>query len=284
MTTGGEVTVAGRGNLAPSVAIWPLALWGLLGPGSHGPCRADGPAAFEVRENFAGETFDRARWSVDRRSPPGVRVDLGGESLRIAVPGGPAGRPPAALRALFSIEGDFELRADYALEALPRPAQEWSNVEIFIDGPDGAAAVIRTNHATLGDGYTLWCEPAPGRGPGAWKHVPTGDRAGTLRLERVGHELRFWAAAPGHEPRQLGTAPFGDRPVRRIEFRAITPRLRVPLAFRLDDIIARADRLIEPPRPADLMYGRSPWVIAAFAAFLALVALATAGLRARRIV
>ncbi len=244
-------------------------LLNLIGLGTHTSCLAGGPASAEVRETFAGQTFDRARWSVDRRSPPGVQIDLDGEALHVVVPPGAAGRPPAALHAKFALEGNFDIRANYAIKALPRPSKEWSNVEIFINGPDGAAAVIRTNHASQGNGYNLWFEPAPGLGiGGAWKHVPTGDKAGTLRLERVGRELRFWAAASGGQWQQIGSVPFGDQPIRQVEVRAITPALASALDFRLDDVIIRADRLIEPPRPSDSMSAWRLWVFVGIAALV----------------
>jgi hypothetical protein len=239
-------------------------LLGLLAPGPHGLCRANGASPGEISETFAGDTFDRTRWWFDRRSPPGVRVELGGEILHVVVPPGAAGRPAASLRAQFAVEGDFDIRAEYEIKALPRPPKEWSNIEIFISGPDGAAAVIRTNHAVAGDGYSLWFEPSSGKGTGgAWKHMSTHDDAGTLRLERIGQELRFWAAARGGKMKMIGAVPLGDGPIRQVEVRGIAPATRSALDYRVDNISVRADRLIEPPKPADSLIGRGAWKIMA---------------------
>lgn len=231
-------------------------------------CRADSPGPVEVRESFAGRSLDRARWMVDGRGPQGVKVNLRGGALHFVVPAGPSGRPPVALRSLFGLEGDFDIRADYEARSFPRPRKDWASIEIFVTGLDGAAAVIRTNHASLGPGYSLWCELAPGRvARGAWKHVPTRDRAGTLRIERVGRELRYWTAEPGGGFRALGSTDFGDGPIRQVEFRATVPDSKEALDFSLDNVAVRAGRLtaragrsIEPPAPSVSIFGAGIWV------------------------
>jgi hypothetical protein len=210
-----------------------------------------------------GGSFDRWRWTLVPRSPPGVQLDLSGDSLHIVVPPGPSGRPPAVFRANFQIEGDFLLRMDYQIAALPKPKNEWVNVEIFLEGADGFASVARTNDAAHGHGYIMWFDPRDKqKAPGAWKHIPTSDQSGTLRLERVGNELVYSAASavPGTDNR-IGAAAFGSGPIHKIEFHVITRQeLDSAVDVTLDNMAVKAARIIESQRPATSTFGPRSWI------------------------
>jgi hypothetical protein len=219
------------------------------------------PKPVEFLEGFTGGSFDRRKWMLIPQSPPGVQFDLSGDSLHIIVPPGPSGRPAASFRANFQIEGDFELRMDYQIGSLPKPKNEWVNVEIFVDGTDGFAAVIRTNHAAQGHGYTMWFDPRDkAKAQGVWKHVPTSDQSGTLRLQRLGSEVHYWAAAPAKDLNRIGSVAFGSGPIHHIEFRVIAPKLESPVELTLDSIAVKADRLIERERPATSRFGPRSWI------------------------
>ena len=94
------------------------------------------------------------------------------------------------LDSRFGLEGDFDISVDYSIRSLPRPEKEWTNLSIFIIGPDGMAAMTRTNNSNSGEGYSMWFQPWEGsKAKGTARNVPTQDKAGTLRLARLGKEL-----------------------------------------------------------------------------------------------
>ncbi len=244
-------------TVAGSIArVVRLALVGLLAgisPPAFGDADSKASKKPRIEEDFEG-AYDTALWMVDWMEGS---VDPTGDQLRMLIPPGPEGRAPAALEAAFRVEGDFDIRCDYALIAFPSPAREWLNAEIFVEGPDGAAAVIRTDHSQEGSGYTMWFEPAPEReADGTWKQVATSDQLGKLRLERTGDQLDFQVAGPGEvDFRTLGTVPFGTGPITKLAFRVVAPELNAPVEVLFDNIQIKADRLIEPPRPNGSRWG-----------------------------
>lgn len=160
------------------------------------------------------------------------------------------------------IEGDFDIRMDYELVDFPRPKREWINAEIFIEGPDGKAAVIPVNHSEHGSGCSLWFEPAAGRSDsGKWHQVPSDDVRGTLRLERVGKTLRYHRCADGNELfEELGIVEFGADMVYNVEFRVLVPETKTAVRVQIDNVIVEADRLIGPPSPAQSIFGPASWI------------------------
>jgi hypothetical protein len=222
-----------------------------------------------IEEDFGDGTFDKVLWALER---VGARADPVNQRLRILVPPGPGGRSPVAMQAQFRIEGDFAIRADYAIASLRKPEKEWINIEIFIEGSDGRAAVIRSNHAKEGSGYSLWYEPASAqKADGAWKQVAAEDASGSLCLERTADRLRFQIAGPAdQELRELGSVAFGKEAITGLAFRVVVPETRFPVEVSFDSIRVEADRLVEPPRPSGSMFGRAAW-------FWAIVLLLIAG-------
>lgn len=250
--------------------------------GALGGCRPTGTGEGKpvIQEGFDGGSFERRLWSLDRRNPPGVSVSLDRGELRWQIPPGPLGRPAAVIQSRCTIGGDFDLRAQYRIETLPMPREGWSNVEIFISGGDGDAAVIRTNHATEGAGYSLWFEPSTGRDvEGSWKHVPTRDDSGLLRLRRVGQTLEFVAGDGEGQP--VGSVEYGGGPIDRVEFRIATAALRSPAVVAFDDLTIEGDRIVEPPPPADSNVGPRTWA-AIGAVFAVVLAIGGVILRRRR--
>lgn len=206
-----------------------------------------------IREDFDQNRLDPANWSVER---VGAQVDPGDGALRLVIPEGPQGRAPFGLQGLFRIEGDFGIQADYAIGTMPTPKNDWLNMEIFVEGAAGAAAVIRTNHAKEGSGYSLWYEAAGPKPAGAWKQVKTTDRSGTLRLERTGEELRFMVAGAGEKTfRELGRVGYGAGSITAVWFRVIVPETTLATDVAFDNIAIEADAIIGPPDPADSMFG-----------------------------
>jgi hypothetical protein len=232
----------------------------------------------EIRENFDGARWSRHWWSIDQHSPRGVKVDLSGNALHFVVPPGPAGRPPAAMKGRFFLEGDFDVRVDYAAKSLPQPKSEWINIQVFIDGAGGPAAVIRTNNSTAGSGYSLWWEPHREGAKGGWAHEPTESLKGTLRLTRVGETLRFWYAEnvvpslrdgdptdavatladtdPADEGFvEIGSAKYGADAITSVELWVSVPELPSPVDVTFDNLVVSADRIRDPSVPAPSAVG-----------------------------
>jgi len=229
-------------------------------PASAGTAADEPPPRKEIREDFDSKAYDRQLWTLRQ---VGAQVDLQNQQLRLRVPRGRAGRPPIEMEGGFRIEGDFDIKVDYSLTSFPRPAAEWINVEIFVEGPVdteteeagsvappvGSAAVIRTHHSKEGSGYSLWHEPAPGsQAEGAWKQIPTSDTSGILRLTRTGKTLRFLVApSADKEFRQVGIVEYGTGPVAKLSFRLVVPETTSSVEIGLDNVAITADRIEVPP-------------------------------------
>ena len=191
----------------------------------------------------------------------GARVDPGGGQLTIIVPKGLQGRPPAGLKARFRIEGDFDARAQYRIGSWRRPKRQSINVEIYVEGPDGAASVMRTNHAQAGSGNSFWYGPADSKRQGAWKQVATNETSGWLRLKRLGGELQFFVSGPGAANfRPLGAVDFGTAPITNVSFRVSVPETESAVQVAFGKIEIEAQRVVEPPRAAGSMFGTRAWL------------------------
>ena len=227
----------------------------------------------EIKEDFTSRDFDRSRWALANTAVATTKTDFSRGAMRLIVPPGPETRPLVGLNGRFGLEGDFDISVDYTLRSLPRPEKEWVNVSIFIAGPDGMAAVTRTNNAKSGHGYSTWFQPSAGSKASVQAGgSSTEDKAGTLRLERVGKELHFYASAHGHPPKQIGSVEFGDHPIETVGFQVLPPALKAPVDIEFDNISVKADHfthLVFVP-PSD--YGYLPWILSGLA-FIAVVLL-----------
>ena len=148
----------------------------------------------------------------------------------------------------------------YAANSLPMPKKDWVNVAIFIEGPSGVAAVMRTNHSKEGAGYSMWSEPPRSeKRPGVWKQVPTTDQKGVLCLQRTGATLRFLVGSGADGAlRELGTVEYGAGSVENIEFRVVVPETASPVEVAWDKTVIEADKIIGAPKPALSMFGPAP--------------------------
>ncbi|MGO8753329.1 MAG: hypothetical protein ACLQNE_45920 [Thermoguttaceae bacterium] len=230
--------------------------------------RSDGVCAsgkMRIQEDFHGNRLDLTQWSVEGA---GARSEVANGRFEIAIPAGPAGRPPFGLQGHFKVEGDFEIRAGYAANSLPMPKKDWVNVAIFIEGPSGVAAVMRTNHSKEGAGYSMWSEPPRSeKRPGVWKQVPTTDQKGVLCLQRTGATLRFLVGSGADGAlRELGTVEYGAGSVENIEFRVVVPETASPVEVAWDKTVIEADKIIGAPKPALSMFGPRAWMSLAFLA------------------
>lgn len=224
----------------------------------------------EIREGFDDGQWNRHWWSVDQRSPPGVKVDVSGKSLRFVIPAGGAERPPATMKGRFRLEGDFDIQVGYEAKALPQPKTGWINIQIFIDSAAGPAAVMRTNHSAEGPGYSLWWEPVQEGVAGAWMQEPTKSVKGALRLTRRGEALRFLyadnvdrslserdAADAGFV--EIGSVKYGSLPVTHIELWVTVPETQSAVDVSFDDVVVEADKIVDPSVAADSPVGPRAW-------------------------
>jgi hypothetical protein len=209
-------------------------------------------APTEIKEAFDGRDYDRMRWSLNNTSVAITKVDFSKKTIRLVIPPAQDKRPLMGIDSRFGLEGDFDISVDYLIHSLPRPAKEWVNLSIFIIGPDGMAAMIRTNNSASGEGYSIWFQPWEGsKAKGIAKNEPTQDKAGTLRLARIGKQLWFYASARGQPHKEIGNVEFGDRPIDTVGFQVFAPALKSAIDIEYDNIAIRADRftkLVYVPR------------------------------------
>jgi hypothetical protein len=233
-------------------------LWLIL-PFAQPACAAADSPPQRIEETFSHDRFDKALWVAEQ---VGARVDPAGGLLRIVVPKGPPGRPPVGLKARFSIEGDFDARAGYIIGSWSKPKKEWINLQIVVEGPDGVATVIRTNHAQVGSGYSLWYGPPPdSKRSGAWKFLASSDTSGTLRLKRTGERLHFLFCGPAAADfRELGAIDYGTAPITALKFWLVVPETGWPVEVAFPWIEIEAERLIGLPAPSGSTLGRRVWL------------------------
>jgi hypothetical protein len=233
-------------------------LWLIL-PFAQPACAAADSPPQRIEEAFSHNRFDKALWTALQ---VGAQVEPRGGQLKVLVPKGPPGRPPLGLKARFRIEGDFDAQAAFTITSWQKPKKDWINVEIFVEGPDGSAAVIRNNNARGRSGYCLWYGPPPHSDhPGAYAQVAADDRSGTLRLKRSGEQLEFFFAGPGSAGfRQLGAVDFGTAPIATCIFRVTVPETESPVDVAFGKIEIEAERLIGLPVAPGSALGRRAWL------------------------
>lgn len=201
-----------------------------------------------VREDFRGKVLNRSLWKPVQVSG---RMEPKDGRLHVLVPRGSAGRPPEEIQSLVKIEGDFDIAAEYELVSLPKLKTGELKVEIGVVGPDGAAVVFRSIHDKAGETCGLWFAPQgqPDVAP-AFALSRTTDRAGAMRLQRLGDELIGYAASPGQEFRELGRASFGRGPIHTLLFRGVAPATDADFEVTFANVEIQADRIIVPMTPA----------------------------------
>jgi hypothetical protein len=220
-----------------------------------------GSALTEIREDFTGGDFDHSRWALANTSVAVTKIGFSRGRIRLVVPPGPDMRPLVGLSSRFGLEGDFDVVVDYVIHSLPKPAKEWVNVSIFINGPGGMAAMTRTNNAASGHGYSTWFQPPAGsKAQVQASGTPTEDKTGRLRLARVGTELRFSASAAGQPFHQLAAVEYGDRAVETLAFQVLAPALKAPVDVEFHNITVKADRLTGLVYVPPSTYGPLPWI------------------------
>jgi hypothetical protein len=219
-------------------------------------------AATEITETFSAGDFDRTRWALANTTVAITKADFSKGVMRMIIPPGPDMRPLLGLNSRFGLEGDFEIRVDYAIHSLPRPEKEWANLSIFIQGPDGMAAMTRTHNMATGHGFSRWFQPpADSKAKVEAGGEPTVDRSGTLRLVRVGKELQYSAAARGQPFHSIGTVAIGDRPIDTVGFQVLAPPMKAPIDLEYDNISVKADRLTGLTYVPESGYGPLPWIL-----------------------
>jgi hypothetical protein len=227
-----------------------LATWLML-------CSAACSAA-EIRETFESGDPDRVRWSLLL----GGNLKFDGKTgwMRLSLEPGPAERGPVGLGSKFRLAGDFEASCDFEIRELAPPKEHWINIEIFVEGVDGAASVLRHTHSTDGDGYAAWSHSPVENRPGAWERKKTTDRRGTLKLQRVGEKLLFQYVGADGNVETLEEYAFGTGPIDSIQYRVLCPSTtETRTEVGMGNLVVRADEIIEPPLPATSSVGDYGW-------------------------
>ena len=107
-------------------------------------------ARTEINETFSGGNFDRMKWTLGNIGVQIAKVDFSKGTMRVVIPPSTIKQPLMGLESRFGLEGDFDISVDYSIRSLPRPANEWVNLSIFLQGAPGMAAMTRTNHSKSG--------------------------------------------------------------------------------------------------------------------------------------
>lgn len=212
-----------------------------------------------IRVDFDGHTFDRWLFRTEV-GESGGRWDLTGSGLRAVLPAGTAGRPPIRFVALFHLESDFQIVAQYAIHRLPRPRGKSgsNNVEIAVAGPDGFATVFRTADAAVGDGNGYYVDYADQRET-VYQHVPSTATTGQLSVQRVGTKLVFSRGEVAGSLVEMGSVEFGREPITEVVFQALANNTTDALDVQFDRIEIRADRIIRLRSPSPVGWGLWLW-------------------------
>ena len=235
--------------------------------------RAD-DAPNELREEFTGGDFNRARWALSNTVVAATKVNFTKRTMRLIIPPGGEMRPLIGLGSRFGLEGDFDVQVDFLIRSLPKPVKEWANVSVFIQGQDGMAAISRTHAAASGHGYSPWFQPDGDRKASIKGGGASGDdKAGTLRLVRIGKQLEYFIAPKGKPARSIATAEFGDRPIQTVAFQVLAPAMKTPIDVEFDDIRIKADHLTNLVYAPEASSWSFPWIAGIGGSLALLIAL-----------
>ncbi len=74
--------------------------------------RAD-DAPNELREEFTGGDFNRARWALSNTVVAATKVNFTKRTMRLIIPPGGEMRPLIGMSSRFGLEGDFDVQVDF---------------------------------------------------------------------------------------------------------------------------------------------------------------------------
>ena len=214
--------------------------------------------ADEIVERFANHNFDSWLFRINANNSKG-RWDLAGSGLRGVVPRGSATRQPLALVGQFRLEGDFRVGLDYAINALPEvpDGRGRNNLEIWIKGAAGSASLARSGEVR--PSYIYHVQHPKASSPHDFRVIPTKQKVGRIEIVREGSLLTFRGGGPG-DLRDLGSVRFDREPIDEVAYQVVPFRSTDALDVRIDQVDARAERIIRLGGPTGS--GRLVWIVA----------------------
>jgi serine/threonine protein kinase len=224
---------------------------------------------WELRPAYPQEVF----WSLKGKAEKGPPLELIGpdaescvhfeaNGLRIVMPRGqPEEGPMAGVTANVAVQGDFEITVRYEILQEPdhsdgahRPMRLWLTAHVD-DEHDSHALISRIRWKDGRPRYGMWLRVWNNKdtepGPVIGKQVPTDAKAGSLRLVRVGANLRY-AAAEGARPElvKLHELPFTDAALKGVRLVCGVGGRDSSLDVRFTDLHIRAASLPRLPATA----------------------------------
>lgn len=206
-------------------------------------CGPSSPASVNVTESFDGNSYDRAQWQLATPNEAVGKVEVVDDALLITAPPADKARPQIGNHGKFSIDGDFDISMDFELlTPLPEATQEYINVELIVTGIDGIAHLSRANHKGAGNGIVAYFKPSSESGKTVWKHLPTTEKSGTLKLVRQQDQLAFlFQTADGSHQEPVATASFGLGPIHKVSVAlSVSSPTKEALKVRVDNLRVRS--------------------------------------------
>ena len=200
-------------------------------------CGQPGMPAVDFTERFDGNSAN-AIWQMTTIDSTLGTMEIVDDALVFTAPPAAEPRPQMRNAGMLQFDGDFEVSMDFELlTPLPEPEKDYANLELIVHGPAGTAHLSRVNHKGSGNGVVAYFS-ASGSGKDVWKHVPTNDASGTLRMVRVADNLDFlFVGASSAEPVTVASAPFGSGAVRGLSIAlSVKTPTTAPLKVRVDNV------------------------------------------------
>lgn len=202
-------------------------------------CGPSPPAAVNVIESFDGNSYDHAQWQLATPNEAVGKVEVADAALLITAPPADKARPQIGNHGKFSFVGDFEIGMDFELlTPLPDATQDYINLELIVTGTDGIAHLSRANHKGSGNGVVAYFKPSSESGKSVWKHSPTTEKSGTLKLVRQQDQLTFlFQTADGSHQESVATASFGLGPIHKVSVAlSVSSPTKETLKVRVDNL------------------------------------------------
>jgi hypothetical protein len=176
---------------------------------------------------------------------------------------------------LFTLHGDFEVTAGYAISRLPRPKSDdgANRLQIFLRSPGRTALLYRdATHSADSFGYDVFAQSDSS----STGQITARSAKGRIRVERRGTTLTFARSEGGGPLETIGSAGFDSEPVTEVKLEVDPIGTTDELDVRFDRLEVRADRIDRRTPPG--REGSSYWV---WALGLAVAAVGLAVVRRR---
>jgi prepilin-type N-terminal cleavage/methylation domain-containing protein len=215
--------------------------WGILATAAT--ALASPSLSDTISADFSAHTYSPLLFRADTRGTKG-KWDLEGAGLLARLPPGATNRPPMKLASRFTLEGDFEIVADFTIVKLPRPskAKGANGVELTIWSPERYASVFHQVQSG-GEGYGYFVRGDDDASKDQASFIKTGSKTGKLGFRRVGSRLWFLRGETQGELVEFTSIEFGTAPVRETALEGFANGTPDGLEVRFDRLEIKADQI-----------------------------------------